>query len=220
MKAFRRSRSARSCLCFFLPLTLLLLLSLAFCGCGDVESTNTETAACTLNPSASFAVEQDPPAETEPVVTTNVENGVTNTTTTVSESTAITHLQVTAASIDDNSWSVQASDDAGHSYAGTASGPSVFEPGSGNAYPAGATIATFSLECSGLSGEISAVALVNIPLAVVRTTATNGTNVVVGRHGQHSLTPQNAEYHLTATVSGGDITLTGTAPVNSSTIVW
>ena len=220
MKAFALLRSGDSRLVSFAALAVLPLLALALAGCGDVESTNTETATCTLNPSATFAVEQDPPPETEPVVTTNVVDGITNTTTTAADSTAITQLGVAATSPGGTTWSVQASDNAGNIYSGSATGPAVFEPGGDNAYAAGATIATFALECSGLSGEISAVALVNIPLEVVRTTSTNGTNVVVGRHGQHTLTPQNAEYRLSASVAGGEVTLSGSAPVNSATIIW
>ena len=74
-------------------------------------------------------------------------------------------------------------------------------PAADNAYPPGATIATFSLQCAGLSGQISAVALARIPMDVVRTSTTNGTNVLVGRQGQHSISPKNAEYRLFATVA-------------------
>ena len=222
MKAFALLRSGDSRLVSFAALAVLPLLALALAGCGDVESTNTETATCTLNPSATFAVEQDPPPETEPVVTTNVVDGITNTTTTAADSTAITQLGVAATSPGATTWSVQASDNAGNIYSGSATGPAVFEPGGDNAYAAGATIATFALECSGLSGEISAVAIAAIPMEVVRTHSTNGTNVVVGRIGQHSLTPQNTEYRLSATVAIGEesATLSGSAPIAAATISW
>ncbi len=200
----------------------LLPFGMVLCGCGDVEGTNTATATCTLTPSSSFSVEQDPPAEDIAVTTTNIVDGSTNTTTTISEAPSITFLTVSATSAGGNSWTVQAGDNEGHSYSGTSTGPNLFEPGADNAYPAGTTIATFSLQCSGLYGEISAVALATIPMEVVRTSTTNGTDVVVGRHGQHTLTPANAEYRLSATAVAGTntYTLSGRAPIAPATIEW
>jgi hypothetical protein len=218
---------------------LLAAALLALCGCGDVEDTNSANATSTLNPSGSFAVVQDPKPSASTTATvvpgsttivTNVVDGVTNVVTTVEAgrtnvssnvTVAVTALGIAAASADASSWSVQATDNAGRTFAGTAAGPALRDPGSGNVYPAGATLATFALDCPGLSGEISAVALVDIPIDVVRTHSTNGTNVVVGRHGQHNLTPQNTQYRLVATLSrDGVSTLTGTAPIAPATIIW
>ena len=204
-------------------LMLIIVLCLAGVGCGDVEGTNTGSATCTLNPSASFSVVQHPLPEDSAVTTTNIIDGVTNITTTISTSPIITSLNISAASTaGDNDWTVQASDNTGRAWFGSASGPSLSKPSSGNTYPAGAAIASFSLQCVGLSGEITAVALAPIPLDVVRTSTTNGTNVVVGRHGQHSLTPANTQYRLEATVSSGDsvFTLTGSTPAPAATIIW
>ena len=218
MKSFLRLRRS-----LFLAAGLAWGIALPLlCGCDDVEGTDPSTAKCTLAPTATFSVVQDPPPEVTTVTTTNIEDGVTNTTTHVTETTAITTLSLAATASGGTTWTLQASDNDGGLYSGTASGPAVYEPGGGNTYPAGATVATFSLQCSSLVGTLTAVALVPIPLDVVRTTSTNGTNVVVGRHGEHSLTPQNTEYRLAATViSGGDsFTLTGRAPAPAATIEW
>jgi len=219
MKAILRLRSA---LTHPLIVAILCGLPLALCGC-NTEGTNAATATCTLNPSATFSVEQDPPSEAVSVTTTNIVNGSTNTTTTVSESPSITSLSIAATSAGAATWNVQVNDNAGSQYPGTASGPALLEPGGeDNTYPAGATVATFALQCSRLSREISAGALVNIPMDVVQTHTTNGTNVVVGRQGQHSLTPQNTEYRLSATLGNGKeaITLTGSAPIGPAIIEW
>jgi hypothetical protein len=201
---------------------LLLLLPLALAGCGDVEDTNPDKATDTLNPSASFRVTQTPPSRDSTTTTTNVINGVTNTTTTVTPAASVTALDIAATDAGGSTWTVQATDNTGGSFAGTASGPSLRAPPGDNTYPAGATIASFSLQCANLSGEITAVALVPIPLDVVRTSTTNGTNVVTGRHGQHSLTPQNTEYRLAATLNrnGRAFTLSGQAPIAPATIQW
>jgi hypothetical protein len=214
-----------------------------FSGCDTTESTNTEKADCTLNPSAQFAVVQDPPADPAVATTTTVtpgattttvtiEGGVTNTVITVepattnivpsgTDSVSITSLLVTATPSGDSAWTVLAEDNIGNAYAGSASGPAINEPGSENAYAPGATVATFALQCAGLSGEITAVALTAIPLEVMRTTTTNGSAVVVGRHGQHTLTPGNTELRPVATVDGEEpYTLTGRAPCSAATIVW
>lgn len=215
MKAFALLRSA-------VRLAPLALLAFAFAGCGDVEDTNPDSAACTLNPSAAFAVTQDPAPHDSTIRTTNVVNGVTNIQTTVTPASSITSLNLSAADAGGGDWTVQADGNTGQSWAGSARGPALREPSGGNTYPAGATIASFSLQCAGLSGEITAVALAPIPLDVVRTSSTNGTNVVTGRHGQHALTPANTEYRLVATVSsdGRVSTLTGSAPAPAATIIW
>ena len=227
------------------PLLLLPLFLPALGGCGDVEGTDSGSAACTLNPTASYSVRSSYEPEDiavsttnitggATVIVTNVSGGVTSVTSQVEGSTtnitttitpaepAITRLSLSATSSGENTWSVQASDNNGGTYSGTATGPSVFEPASGNTYPAGSTVATFSLQCAGLSGEISAVALAAIPMEVVRTHTTNGTNVVVGRIGQHSLTPQNTEYRLSATLALAEeaVTLSGSAPITAATISW
>ena len=190
---------------------LLPLLALAFAGCGETEITNTATAECTLNPSAMFAVEQDTPAE-ETSTATNAAG---------TEILPITSLSIAATATGAATWNVQATDSNGGAYTGTASGPAVREPaGADSTYPAGATVATFALQCAGLSGEIAAVALADIPLEVVRTTTTNGPDVVTGRHGEHVLTPQNTEYRLEAAADGGAYTLFGRAPVAPATIQW
>ena len=226
-------------------LSAIPLLLLALGGCGDVEGTNSSSAACTLNPTASFSVRTSAEIEDVSVTTTNISpgstvivtnvvGGVTSVTTHVEGSTTnitttltpadplLTRLNLSATTSGSSTWSVQASDDAGGAYSGTATGPAVFEPTSGTTYLAGSTVATFSLQCSGLSGEISAVALTSIPMDVVRTSTTNGTNIVVGRIGQHSLTPQNTEYRLSATASSGSGTysLSGSAPISTATIDW
>ena len=222
MKAISRVRSFATQLPGVAAICSLSLMALALGGC-TTEGTNTATATCTLNPTASFAVEQDPPAEAVSVTTTNVVNGVTNTSTTVSDSPAITTVSIAGTVAGENSWNVQVSDNAGQAYPGTAAGPALLEPtGADNTYPAGTTVATFALQCSGLSGEITAVALVNIPMEVVRTETTNGAEVVTGRHGQHTLTPQNTEYRLAATLGRGDeaITLSGRAPISPASIAW
>lgn len=222
MKAFAFQRCVESRHAQLVTLCVLPLFLLSLCGCGEVEGTNTTTAACTLNPSATFPVVQDPPSGITNIITTNVVNGITNTTTTTEGFPSISSLRLTATTAGVSSWNVQADDDTGGTYSGTATGPSLQEPSAGNTYPAGTTVATFALQCSGLSGEISAVALVNIPMNVVRTSTTNGTNVVVGRIGQHTLTPQNTEYKLTATItaSTGTYTLSGRAPIAPATIDW
>lgn len=204
------------------PLAFLTLLALAFAGCGDVEDTNPDSAACTLVPNATFAVTQDPPPLDSVVATTNVVNGVTNIQTTITPATSITTLSLSSASAGGGDWTVQAGANTGESWPGVARGPTLYEPTGDNTFPAGAAIASFSLQCAGLSGEITAVARVPIPLDVVRTSTTNGTNVVIGRHGQHVLTPANTRYHLVATLSSGDgpTTLTGSAPAPAATIIW
>ena len=207
------------------PLAVLPLLAalLCLCGCGDVEDTNTASARSTLGPAASFSVVQKPPSSASTnVVATNVVDGVTNVVTTVISGTpSITSLKISATA-DGDAWTVQADDSAGGSHHGTATGPSLRDPGSGNAYAAGSTIATFSLQCANLSGEIVVAALVPIPLEVVRTSSTNGTHVVTSRHGQHSISSQNAQYRLSATLSrgGASYKLSGTAPAPAATIVW
>ena len=227
------------------PVLLLPLLLSALGGCGDVEGTDSASATCTLNPTASYSVRSSYEPEDVAVSTTNitggatvivtnvvggvtsvtsqVEGSTTNVTTTITPAEpAITRLSLSATSSGENTWSVQASDNNGGTYSGTATGPAVMEPISGNTYPAGSTVATFSLQCAGLSGEISAVAIAAIPMEVVRTHSTNGTNVVVGRIGQHSLTPQNTEYRLSATLSlaGEAVALSGSAPISAATISW
>ncbi|HPT15787.1 MAG TPA: hypothetical protein PK388_00745 [Kiritimatiellia bacterium] len=197
-----------------------LALALFPCGCGDVEGTNVESAECTLAPAGDFSVAQDPPPEDEITATTNVVEGTTNVVTTVVPGDSVAHLSLTATEAGDATWSVQVADDAGHVYPGTAEGPALAEPGADDAYAVGATIATFAIECSGLAGELTAVAVARIPLEVVRTTATNGTATTVSRHGQHELTPQNAEFHLSVTAADGGYDLSGDAPVGAATIVW
>ena len=245
MKAFETFRFIMAHPAKLVSLCALSLILLTLWGCGDVEGTDTSSAICTLNPTASFSVRSSYEPEDisvsttnitggTTVIVTNVSGGVTSITTHVEGSTtnvtttltpgdpAITRLSLTATSSGDTSWSVQASDNNGGTYSGTATGPAVWEPTSGNTYSPGSTVATFSLQCTGLSGEISAVALTSIPMEVVRTHSTNGTNVVVGRIGQHSLTPQNTEYRLSATASTaqGAATLSGNAPIAAATINW
>ena len=222
MKALLSPRPVASPRAPLAATALLLPLLLALAGCGDVEGTNTESATCTLVPSGSFSVEQDPPALPVTLTTTNIVNGSTNTTTTVSEAPAISLFTLSSSPAGDASWSFQASDDAGGSYAGTASGPLLSEPGDGNAYAPGSTIATFSLQSPAFAGTLSAVATASIPLDVVRTSTTNGDSVVVGRHGQHSLTPQNTSYRLSLTLlnTPEPSTLDGSAPAPAATIAW
>ena len=192
-------------------LGLLPLLALALAGCGETEITNTATAECTLNPSAVFAVEQAAPAE-ETGTATNAAG---------TEVLPVTSLSIAATATGATAWNVQATDSNGRTYTGTAAGPAVREPaGPDSTYPAGATVATFALQCAGLSGEIAAVALADIPLEVVRTTTTNGPDVVTGRHGEHVLTPQNTEYRLEAAADEGRVALSGRAPIAPATIQW
>lgn len=245
MKAFESPRLFLARLTNTLALGAIPFLLFALGGCGDVEGTDSASATCTLNPTASYSVRSSYEPEDTAVSTTNitggatvivtnvvggvtsvtsqVEGSTTNVTTTLTPAEpAITRLSLSATSSGENTWSVQASDNNGGTYSGTATGPAVMEPISGNTYPAGSTVATFSLQCAGLSGEISAVAIAAIPMEVVRTHSTNGTNVVVGRIGQHSLTPQNTEYRLSATVAIGEesATLSGSAPIAAATISW
>ncbi len=245
MKAFESLRLILAHPTKIVALCAIPLLLLTLGGCGDVEGTDSSSATSTLNPSASYSIRSsDEPEDVSisttnitggaTVIVTNVVGGVTSVTTQVEGSTtnvtttitpaepAITRLTLTATSSGGTAWSVQASDNTGGSYSGSATGPAVFEPTSGNTYPAGSTVATFSLQCAGLSGEISAVAIAPISMDVVRTHTTNGTNVVVGRIGQHSLTPQNTEYRLSATASTsyGTVTLSGQASITPATINW
>ena len=245
MKAFETFRFIMAHPAKLVSLCTLPLILLALNGCGDVEGTDTSSATCTLNPSASYNIRSSYEPEDiavsttnfsggTTVIVTNVSGGVTSVTTQVEGRTtnvtttltpgdpAITRLSLSATTSGDTSWSVQASDNNGGTYSGTATGPAVWEPTSGNTYSAGSTVATFSLQCAGLSGEISAIALAPIPMNVVRTSTTNGTNVVVGRIGQHTLTSQNTEYRLSATAStaNGAVSLSGSAPITAATIDW
>lgn len=199
-----------------------LAAAFAFSGCDDVEDANPDGASASLSPSSSFSVVQSPRPRDEASSSTNVVNGVTNVVTTLSPAQSINSISIDAASSGDSAWNVQAGDNLGHSWSGSASGPAILRPGADNAYPAGSSVASFSIQCSGLSGSISVVALATIPMEIVRTSSTNGETVSVGRRGRHSISPANAEYRLAATavVDGKPYSLSGSSPAPSAEILW
>ena len=203
-------------------LAAALAAAFAFSGCDDVEDANPDGASTSLSPASSFSVVQSPRPRDEASSSTNVVNGVTNVVTTLSPAQTINSLSIASSSSGDSAWNVQASDNLGHSWSGSASGPSILSPGADNAYAAGSSIASFSLQCPGLSGSISVVALASIPMEIVRTSSTNGDSVAVGRRGRHSISPANAEYRLAATavVDGKPYSLSGSSPSPSAEILW